>query len=104
MKPLDVQTRLEYARAGVAVLRALTLTDKTMRYHQFGIAIGLIPDGAKWQPWHRQQVADVLQIIAATEQTANKNTGTAAIEFERIVTETGKPGAGISKKSKIVRR
>jgi hypothetical protein len=32
MKALDVQDRLEYARAGVAVLRALQITDRTMSY------------------------------------------------------------------------
>jgi hypothetical protein len=104
MKPLDVQARLEFARAGAAVLRALALVDKTMRYHQFGIAVGLIADDAKWEPWHRQQVQDVLNIISAVEDTANKNSGTARLEYERIVNESGEPGAGITKKSKIVRK
>jgi|SRR5215471_2131654 len=103
MNPLDVQSRLEFARAGVAVLRTLAIKKQTMRYHQFGIAIGLIDDGAKWEPWHRQQVADILQIIAAAEKTANRSSGTSALEFERIVTGKGEPGAGIRKTSKIVR-
>ena len=104
MKALDVQERLEYARAGVAVLRALHLADKTLRYSEFAKAIGLIADGGKWEAWHRQQVADILNVIAATEKTAGTKTGTQAIEFERIVTEKGAPGSGINKTSKIVRK
>jgi len=104
MKALDVQSRLEFARAGVAVIRALHLTDATMRYGEFAIAIGLIPDGGKWEPWHRQQVADILNIIAATEKTAGTRTGTLPVEFERIITGQGVPGVGIKKTSKIVRK
>ncbi len=37
MKALDVQDRLEYARAGVAVLRALQITDRTMSYAEFAM-------------------------------------------------------------------
>jgi hypothetical protein len=103
MKTLDVQARLEYARAGVAVLRALGITDTSMRYHGFATAIGLIPDGGKWEPWHRQQVAEILQVMAATEKTAGKKTGTVPLEFARIVTAKGEPGAGVRKTSKIVR-
>jgi hypothetical protein len=33
MKTLDAQSRFEYARAAIAVLRALRLMDKKMRYH-----------------------------------------------------------------------
>ena len=32
VKTLDVQDRLEYARAAVAVLRALKILDRTMRH------------------------------------------------------------------------
>ena len=41
MKKIDVQARLESARAGVAVLRGLQILDQTMRYSQFATAIGL---------------------------------------------------------------
>ena len=40
MNKLDVQARLEYARAAVAVLRSLKITDRTMRYSDFAAAIG----------------------------------------------------------------
>ncbi|MGI8840229.1 MAG: hypothetical protein ACR2F8_05535 [Caulobacteraceae bacterium] len=56
MKTIDVQARLECARAAVAVLRALQITDKTMRYGEFAKAIGLIADGDDWKPWHHQQI------------------------------------------------
>jgi hypothetical protein len=58
MEGLDIQDRLEYARAAVAVLRALKIKDSTMGYGELARAIGLIPEGGRWEPWHRQQVAD----------------------------------------------
>jgi hypothetical protein len=102
MKTLDVQARLEYARAGVAVLRALQIRSATMRYNEFGKAIGLIPDEEHWQAWHQQQVAGILRLIAAAEKQAGKKTGVAPIEFDRILNEKGMPGAGIRKPSRIV--
>jgi hypothetical protein len=100
MKTLDVQARLEYARAAVAVLRALRTADRTMRYGEFAAAIGL---GEKWQPWHRQQIADILNLVAAAEQQAGDNTDVEPLQFKRIVTAKGEPGKGIKKTSKIVR-
>lgn len=102
MKALDVQARLECACAGVSVLRALRITNGTMRYGEFARAIGLIADGETWQPWHRQQVPEVLRIIAAVERQAGANTGTASLEFERIVNAEGEPGAGVVRTSRIV--
>lgn len=103
MKTLDVQARLEYARAAVAVLRALKIADRTMRYGEFAKAIGLMADGEGWQPWHRQQIGDILNLIAAAEKQAGENTGIEPIQFERIVTAQGEPGIGFYKSSKIVR-
>jgi hypothetical protein len=34
MEEIDVQERLEYALATVAVIRGLTITDRTMRYNE----------------------------------------------------------------------
>jgi hypothetical protein len=102
MKTLDVQARLDYARAAVAVLRALKIADKTMRYGELSAAIGLKSDDDNWQPWHRQQIRDILNIVAATERQAGENTGVEPLQFERIVNEDGQPGAGFYKKSKIV--
>lgn len=103
MKTLDVQARLEYERAAVAVLRALRIADRTMRYGEFARAIGLMADGEDWQPWHRQQVGDTLNLIAAAEKQAGQNTGVDPIQFERIVNEHGEPGIGFFKSSRIVR-
>lgn len=103
MKTLDVQARLAHAHVGVAVIRTLRMVDKTMRYRDFAMAIGLISDGGKWEPWHRQQVADILNVMAATEMKAGSKTGMTPLEFGRIVTAEGKPGSGIRKASKIVR-
>lgn len=61
MKALDVQDRLEYARAGVAVLRSLQITDRTMSYAEFARAVGLMTQTEKWQVWHRQQVISLLR-------------------------------------------
>jgi hypothetical protein len=98
MKTLDVQARLEYARAAVAVLRALRIADITMRYGQLAMAIGLMSDNDRWEPWHRQQIRDILNLVAATEGQAGEN----ALQFERIVNEEGRPGPGVCKTSKIV--
>lgn len=104
MEGLDVQDRLEYARAAVAVLRALKITDSTMRYGELARAIGLIREGGRWEAWHRQQVADILQLVAATERQGHAKEGAEALEFDRIVTaETGKAGAGVTKNSRIIR-
>lgn len=105
MKTLDVQDRLEYARSAVAVLRALQITGKTMRYGEFAKAIGLISDTENWQPWHRQQIAEILNLVAAAERQGTKNSNIEALEFERIITgKTSAPGKGISKESRIVRK
>jgi hypothetical protein len=64
-------------------------------------AIGLIQDDGGWQPWHRQQIATILVIVAAVEREAGP-TGTRPIDFERIVNET-EPGAGVLRTSRIVR-
>ena len=100
VKTLDVQARLEYARAAVAVLRALRIADRTMRYGEFGAAIGL---GEKWQPWHRQQIADILNLVAAAEQQAGDNAGLEPLQYNRIVNAKGESGTGIKRTSKIVR-
>jgi hypothetical protein len=103
METLDVQARLEYGRAAVAVLRALKIADGTMRYGEFARAIGLVRDGEEWRVWHRQQITDLLNLIAATERQAGHNTGVEPLQFERVVNEHGEPGGGFYKSSRIVR-
>jgi hypothetical protein len=102
MKTLDVQARLEHARAAVAVLRALRIAHRTMRYGEFATAIGLISDGGRWEPWHRQQITDILTCIAAVERQAGQNAGIDPLQFDRIVNERGEPGIGFHKTSKLV--
>jgi hypothetical protein len=94
----DVQKRLECALAGVGVLRTLNLLDETITYRQFAVAIGLMAESEKWQAWHRQQVTDVLDWIAATEKRA----GGTELDYRRIVNaQTGEPGAGVTRNSRI---
>jgi hypothetical protein len=102
MKTIDVQARLEYARAAVAVLRALRITGGTMRYGQLANAIGLISDGERWEPWHRQQIRDILNLVAATENQSGPNSGLEPLQYERIVNKAGEQGIGFHKTSKIV--
>jgi hypothetical protein len=102
MQRLDIQDRLEYARAAVAVIRALGILEKTMRYSEFATAIGLKADGEKWEPWHRQQVSDILYLLAATQRQAGSNTGTDPLKFEWIVTGDGEPGEGFYRNARIV--
>jgi hypothetical protein len=102
LKTLDVQARLEYARAAVAVLRGLAAADNTLRHHQFATAIGLIADGEGWRPWHRQQVGDILKLVGAVETQAGEKAGTLPLQFQRIVDQHGQPGTGFYKKCKII--
>jgi hypothetical protein len=60
-------------------------------------------DGEDWQPWHRQQIGDILNLIAATQEQPGQNTGIDPIGFDRIVTAQGEPGTGFYKSSRIVR-
>jgi len=102
MKDLDIQDLLEYARAAVAVLRTLQISDSSMSYADFARAIGLLdgPDDV-WQPWHRQQTEAILKATAAIELKARKKP--MALEYNRIVNKrTGQAGKGISKRSRIV--
>ena len=100
MKTLDVQDRLEYARAAVAVLRALPIANTTMTYRGLSEAIGLMAPGDEWQPWHRQQIGDVLNLVAATERQGG---GESQIQFDRIVRAVaGEPGSGFFRNSRIV--
>jgi len=103
MKTLDVQSRLEYARAAVAVLRALQVTNGKMRYRDLAIAIGVMSHDEKWEVWHRTQLTDILNLAAAAENQG-RPAGSIPLEFERIVTEAAdEPGAGFYRKSKITR-
>jgi hypothetical protein len=102
MKTLDAQARLEYGRAAIAVLRALRLKNVTMRYNEFARAIGLITEDETWEPWHRNQTADILNLVAAVERQAGENTGGEPLEFHRIVRQDGTPGEGFYRTSRIV--
>lgn len=96
--------RRVYARCGIAVLRALKITERTMRYQQFAKAIGLIADGDAWQIRYREQVRAILQIMAAVERQGlgGRREETDALDFDLIVNEKGEPGAGVEKTSRIV--
>ncbi len=102
MEELNVQQLLEFARAAVAVIRSLQITDRTMRYGELARAIGLIRDDGGWHVRHRRQITTILCIAAAVEREAGDG-GAQALEFERIVNETGEPGAGVLRTSRIVR-
>lgn len=101
MKTLNVQARLEYARAAVAVLRSLQISKRHMLYGEFARAIGLMSDNEPWKVWHRKQVSDILYLVAAAERQG-RTTDIEKIQFDRIVKGDGKPGKGFHKTSKIV--
>ena len=101
MKFLDIETRLEMARAVVAVLRALKISKQTMTYSQLAKAIGIMKEEEPWEARHRTLITEILKIVGAVENQS----GSAAerpLEFERIVTLDGEPGAGIVKRSRII--
>ena len=98
---LRIESKFDFARAGVAVLRALEQSNTSMRYQEFARAIGLMKAGDTWDAWYKTQVRDILVIIAATERY-RKSEGT-PLDFSRIVTASGVPGAGFTKESRIIR-
>ena len=65
----------------------------------------LMSDNDRWEPWHRQQIEAILQIAAAVERQrwGGEATDIEPLEFDRIVTEDGQPGAGVAKDSRIIR-
>ena len=102
MKTVDVQARLENARATVAVLRTLQISESTMRYGDLARAIGLITAQEPWGVWHRNQITDILNLVGATERQSGTDSEFGPLKFERIVTGTGEPGAGVHKTCRIV--
>ena len=101
MKTLDSQTRLGCAQAGIAVLRALKISDSKLTYQDFAKAIGMMADDEKWEVWHRTQVRDVLNLMAATVRQAGEEIS--VLPFERIVRKSDEePGVGFYKESRIV--
>jgi hypothetical protein len=64
--------------------------------------VGLMTEDKDWQPWHRNQITDILNIVGAVEHQAGENTRREAFEFERIIGPEGQPGPGICKTSRIV--
>ena len=89
MKTLNVETRLECARAAVAVLRALRISNNKMRYGEFAKAIGMMGESEPWEVWHRNQITDILNLVGATERQAGSAFDMEPLEFERVVTADG---------------
>src|SRR5258708_30910114 len=92
MEEIAVQERLEYALATVAVIRGLTITDRTMRYNELARVIGLLPEGAPWHIRYRTYITDILSIAAAVENQTGPNTGGwGTLELFRIVNKNSGP-------------
>jgi hypothetical protein len=103
MKTIDVQARLGFARAGVAVLRTLRVMGKTMRYRDFAAAIDIIRDGESWhEERHGPLVRDILVLIAAVERHGGVHTSSVPLPFDLVVPQTGEPSQAFWKTSKIV--
>ena len=104
MESLNVQQRLQFASATVAVIRGLALTGKTMRYNELARAIGLLPVRAPWHVRYRTLISDILSIAAAVEKQCGPTMGGSdPLDFNTIVNEEGEPGTGILRTSRIVR-
>src|SRR5260370_7858008 len=100
MEEIGVQGRREYGVATVAVIRGVTITDRTMRYNELARVIGLLPEGAPWHIRYRTYITDILSIAAAVENQTGPNTGgSEPLEFHLILNEDGEPACGFFKKS-----
>lgn len=93
---LTVEARIACCVEAVRVLRELAVADTTMRYQGFAKAIGLMPQDAKWQPWHRRQVSDILYMVLAIEGQC-VGAPKAPLQHERVVTANGMPGLGVTR-------
>jgi hypothetical protein len=106
LKTLNVKQRLDLASHGVDVLRASAGNKQTTRYEDFAKAIGLMARTDIFTVQHRDQVIAILSVMAAVERDGRggKDRNVGPLEFDWIVNKQGKPGAGIAKNSRIVRK
>lgn len=106
MKTLNVKQRLDLASRGVDVMRTLATNKQKMRCEEFAKAIGLMARTDIFTVQHRDQVIAILSVMAAVERDGRggKDRTIAPLEFDWIVNKQGKPGAGIAKNSRIVRK
>jgi hypothetical protein len=72
---------------GLVVLSIMTKSRERMAYGDFAALIDLAPDG--WQPWHRQQIGTILDLMKVTCDAAGTT-----LAFELLYEKaTGKTGA-----------
>jgi hypothetical protein len=89
VRKLDAESRLEYARAAVAVLRALKITKSTMHHADFAKAIGLISASETFQQGHRAQITNILDLAHIAEATTRG--GQASLDFTQLLGKGDKP-------------
>ena len=88
----------------IPLIRHLRDTDATMSYGDFAKRVGLIEQAGKWDVRYRGQITKILDSTHAIEDLADMTELTKA-DFGRIVSaQTGEPGAGQQRESKIVKR
>jgi len=88
------------------VLRILATKKQQMQYEQFAKAIGLLAKTDVWTVQHRDQVTAILSVMAAVERDGRggRDKNISPLEFDWIVNQQGKPGAGFAKNSRIIRK
>jgi hypothetical protein len=106
LKTINVKQRLDLASRGVDVLRALASNKQKMQYEEFAKAIGLMAKTDAWTVQQREQVTAILSVMAAVERDGRggRDKKIPPLEFDWIVNKQGKPGAGFTKNSRIVRK
>jgi hypothetical protein len=100
VKTLDVKARLDCASVAVTVLRALQTSDGEMPYREFASAIGLMSDDDAWDAWHRQQITDVLSLMAASERQS-RSADIRPLQFHRIIPWDGERRPAFYQTSKV---
>jgi hypothetical protein len=92
--------RFTCAVRGIGVLRALEITNTTMTYKQFAVAVGVMKEDERWHVRHRHLVSDILNLIAAVQLEAAER----YLPFNRIIVErTGESGEGIHRVTRLTR-
>ena len=90
---------MQWMTATAAIMQALKEKNETITYGELARAIGMIPDGWKGH-YSQNQIGALLRCLSVVEDELKIKT---PLPYERIVqAATGKPGAGLYTRNKIV--
>jgi hypothetical protein len=100
---LTLDERLTYGKALADQLRKLRVSKVSVTYKTVALEIGLMKPDERWGAYHRTQITQLLNMIAAVDKFGNATPEFADEDYRWIVTEAnGEPGQGFYSSSRIV--